>query len=62
MGFVHHYRNGCEFHDGDTKLNCDNDQVEEDNVAHKFKDKLLKSVEKVWTKLSEKCDLNTLVK
>ena len=61
IGFTHHYRNGCEFHDGDTKLNCDDDQVEEDYVANKFKDKLIKNVENVWTKLSEKCDLDSLM-
>ena len=60
MGFLHHYRNGCESHNGDTKKNCGDIGHVVDNHVHKFKSKLIKRVENVWKNLSEKCNLYPL--
>ena len=61
MGFLHHYRNGCKLHTEETKENCANEKLQLDKHAHKFKQKLFKSVENVWMKLSEKCNLEPAV-
>ena len=62
MGFLHHYRNGCELHNGDAKKNCGDEKHESDKHLHKFKLKLLKNVESVWRKVSKNCNLNHLWK
>ena len=57
MGFLHHYRNGCESHNDDAKKNCADEKYVEDKHLYKFKLKLLKNVETVWRKMSKNCNL-----
>ncbi len=61
MGFVHHYRNGCELHNRETKENCANEKYQIDKHAHRFKHELLKNVGNVWKELSEKCNLDPIL-
>ena len=60
IGFLHHYRRGCEF-GGETMGNCTNYPNQVDRTVHKYRQKLLENVKKVLFKLSYQCKLDYLL-
>ena len=56
IGFLHHYRSGCEFKG---KNSCTSDRTQVDQTVLIYKEVLLKNIKLVLSKLKKKCNLDS---